>query len=245
MNSRQRNSGTSDDQKGNTRIPGADRSDKTSGLSRLDFLEALFGRYFELRKGFIMVKSAAHRNEKASTRHFPKIEPLAKESFPGHHQVFFGVCPRENVRAGPESIAYCTALWTTLEIASEDQRIEGDYFSDDKTAARAVRSFPLRPSIIVESGRSLHLYWVLKRPTKVERASQLEELLNRIHKYFIGSQPLRMDAMLRLPDTEGFNELGAMGPCKVKFIGVDFSYSIEEMRNGLVLIDRCRREVGL
>jgi hypothetical protein len=244
MFSRPPNSGTPRDRGGNFPISKLDQPDRTFGLNRLQFLQALFGGYFELRKAFIMVQSEAPAGKKVNTRHFPTIEALAKEVFPTRHQVFFGVCPRETVRPGPDGIAYCTSLWTVVNKLSEDERKRGDYYPDEQRVARAVRAFPLRPSIIVESSSFLHLYWLLTRPAKIGRASQLEEILDRIHKYFDGSKPVNMDAMLSLPDTEVIDVLGAVRPCKVKFISTAFSYSIAEMLDGLALVDRTRREAG-
>jgi len=243
MKSRRSISDTSRDRQGISLFSANDGPERSTGFSRTDFLDALFRRYFEVRDGFVLVRSEIGRHKKASIRHFPSIDALARETFPAHYEVFFGVCPRETVRSGPESLIYCTALWTTLDMAPEGERLEGDYFHDEKTAARAVRAFPLRPSMIVESGLSLHLYWLLKQPTKIERASQLEEILDRIHKYFNGSLPTKMDAMLRLPDTAVIGETGPVRPCKVKFISIDFSYSIAEIQTGLALVDRCRRGI--
>jgi len=81
-----------------------------SKFTRKDFLEALFADYYKEHRGFILVKSLKRGDPKTSTRYFPNIEILAKEHYGEERDVYFGICPRERMKAEKEHIHYLVAL---------------------------------------------------------------------------------------------------------------------------------------
>ena len=197
---------------------------------RRDFLEALFGQYFEQYNGFIEVQAFTPFSDKPSTRFFPNIDALAKEHFSEEQEVFFRTCPRERMKHLRMNISYITALWAALDVGGGYSG--KDAFPNYQKAARAVRNFPLAPSIIVESGRGIHLYWLLDGPMKILDVARIEKELKRISMYLKGKREVKIDTMLRLPETFNNRMPDLRVTCKIKYMNSALRYTPED-------IDRC------
>jgi hypothetical protein len=201
-----------------------------ANFARRDFLEALFGEYMERHRGFIEVQSILPFASSPSTRFFPNIDSLAKEPFQEDQEIFFGICPREKMKPHRGNIRYITALWAALDVG-EGGYSGKDAFQNCQQAARAVRNFPLAPSIVAESGRGVHLYWLLDQPMVVFDVARIQKELNRISVYFKCKREVKIDAMLRLPGT--FNNKPPLRTlCKTKYMNSESRYAPED-------IDRC------
>ena len=197
---------------------------------RRDFLEALFGQYCEQYSGFLEVQAFTPFSDKPNTRFFPNIDTLAKEHFSEEQEVFFRTCPRERMKHRQMIIRYITTLWAALDVGGGYSGKEA--YANGQKAARAVRNFPLAPSIIVESGRGLHLYWLLDEPRKVLDVARAEKELKRISKYFKCKREVKIDTMLRLPETFNNKIPDLKGTCKIKYMNSALRYAPED-------IDRC------
>lgn len=120
--------------------------------------------------------------------------------------VYFGVAKRLNDKAGKkDNCAPVTALWAdvdtvkngwdTVEVAKTFHAIKG----------------VLRPTIAVNSGGGLHLYWLL---SEAEPAQSIVELANkRLAQVFGGDNVQNVDRILRLPGT--FNNKRKATECEV------------------------------
>lgn len=198
------------------------------GFTRKDFLEALFGDYFRRRGGFIMVKSMRNFDRKISFRYFPNVEVLARQQYREDENVLIAVCPRESMRPEADSIRFATCLWAGLDIGPNGFSGKESYFQGPSQAAKAVRSFPLAPSIVIESGSGMHLYWLLKDVAEISDKAMFERQLARVNTYFQCAGGNRIDALLRLPGTWNSKIPGRSAACKVKFVNLDFRYDIQE-----------------
>jgi len=195
-----------------------------SGFTRKDFLEAIFRDYFKKRDGFVMVKTLRHLETKVSTRYFPNVEILSREAYLDDQTVFFGVCPRETMKPDRNHVRYLTAFWATVDMGPESYSGEDSYFRNQSQAAKAVRSFPLPPSIIVESGTGMHLYWLMKDVVELPDPNWTEAQLTKIAGYFKCKMLASVDATLRLPGTVNSKVPGHPSMCKVKYVNTDFRY---------------------
>ncbi|MFC1836044.1 hypothetical protein ACFL2Q_15210 [Thermodesulfobacteriota bacterium] len=200
-------------------------------FTRKDFLEALFSNYYKEHRGFILVKSVKQGDPKWSTRYFPNVDILAKEHYGEERDVYFGVCPRERMKAEKEHIRYLVCLWADLDIGREGHETKEKYFEGPQQAARAIRSFPRAPSIIVESGRGAHLYWLLKDVTEVEDPEKIEDLLAKISEHLNCETDSNIDATLRLPETVNTKIPANPLNCEVKFINTNFRYTLKDFEN--------------
>ena len=199
--------------------------------TRKDFLEALFQHYFTKREGFIIVRAVRHLDHKISTRFFPNIELLAREQYQEEQNIYFGVCPRESMKPDKRHIRYLVALWVGMDLTSEGYSGRNRFFFGHAQAAKAIRSFPLPPSIIVESGWGVHLYWLLKQVTEIEDPAPVETVLRKINGYFQCSTEVGIDSVLRLPGTTNCKNPSQCVECRIKYINPDFSYDLEEFEN--------------
>jgi hypothetical protein len=170
-------------------------------FTRKDFLEALFDDYCRENGGFIMVRSSARPFVKTSTRYYPNVDGLCREQYSEEQHVYFGACPRERMKADREYIRYATALWAGLDVGPDGYSGRDKHFFNDRQALAALRSFPRPPSIIVKSGRGMHLYWLLERMMEIEDPEGFEAMLRRISDYFQCTTDVGIDAVLRLPET--------------------------------------------
>jgi len=200
-------------------------------FTRKDFLEAIFAQYYKEHRGFILVKSVKRGDPKMSTRYFPNIEILAKEHYGEERDVYFGICPRERMKAEKEHIHYIVALWADLDIGQEGHEDKKIYFEGPQQAAKAIRSFPRAPSIIVESGRGAHLYWLLNQVTEVTDSEKVEKVLKNISDHLQCDSDTSLDAGLRLPETVNTKVPGKPVNCEVKFINPNFRYSLQDFEN--------------
>lgn len=200
-------------------------------FTRKDFLEALFGQYYKEHRGFILVKSFKRGDPKMSTRYFPNIDILAKEHYGEERDVYFGICPRERMKAEKEHIHYVVALWADLDIGSEGHEEKKTFFEGPQQAARAIRSFPRAPSIIVESGRGAHLYWLLKEVTEISDPERVERILKNIGDHLQCDTDVNVDTVLRLPETTNTKIPGKLVNCDVKFINPNFRYMLHDFEN--------------
>jgi hypothetical protein len=200
-------------------------------FTRKDFLEALFAEYYKEHRGFILVKSFKAGDPKMSTRYFPNIEILAKEHYGEERDVYFGICPRERMKAEKEHVRYLVALWADLDIGEEGHEHKSIFFEGPQHAARAIRSFPRAPSMIVESGRGAHLYWLLKNVSEVSDPEKTEKMLEGISKYLQCDTDVNLDTVLRLPETVNTKVAGKLVNCDVKFINSNFRYTLAEFEN--------------
>ncbi len=199
--------------------------------SRKEFLVALFGDYFERQNGFVTVKSTKHLDRRVSTRFFPNLEILAKEHYQQDQDVFFGVCPRETMKPEKAHVRFVTGLWAGLDLGPEGYSGKDRFFFGPAEAAKAVRSFPLPPSIIVESGRGMHLYWLLRKFVEITDKGYVESLLRKIGDYFQCSNHVGIEAMLRLPGTFNCKHAGHAFPCDIKYMNTDFNYALKDFED--------------
>ena len=199
-----------------------------SKFTRKDFLDALFSEYYKDHRGFILVKSFKRGDPKQSTRYFPNIEILAKEHYGEERDVYFGISPRERMKAEKEHIHYVVALWADLDIGQEGHEDKQKFFEGPQEAAKAIRSFPRAPSIIVESGRGAHLYWLLKHVTEVSDPERIERALRNINEYLNCDTDVNLDTVFRLPETVNTKIPGKPVNCEVKFINTNFRYSLQD-----------------
>lgn len=200
-------------------------------FTRKDFLEAVFSQYYRDHRGFILVKSFKRGDPKMSTRYFPTVEILSKEQYGEDRDIYFGICPRERMKPEKEHILYITALWADLDIGPAGHEGSGFFYEGPEQAARAIRTFPKPPSIAVDSGRGLHLYWLLEKVVEIDNRDKVENILRTVQSRLRCKQDTGLDTQMRLPDT--LNNKVPSDPlrCRVTFINQNFRYSLADFQD--------------
>ncbi|QDV62008.1 DNA-primase RepB domain-containing protein [Crateriforma conspicua] len=183
------------------------------------FIEALFqpGDLVEIRA--IMPDRTDSKNRGTVVlREWPEARQLVEE-FPKLCElnqqganIYFGVNPRDYRSGKKDAVTQCHVLWADL---------------DDCTSADAEkrwRNHLPHPSIIVNSGHGVHLYWTLKEPVSVQKPElreHLEASLKALYQDLQSDSTQDVTRLLRLPGF--FNAKREPVPC-----------GIEQLNSGLI-----------
>ncbi len=129
-------------------------------------------------------------------------------------EIYMGVAPRTGRGGTLADCALPTALWID---------------ADDEKAARAeLALFELDPSMMVRSGRGLHVYWLLngKGPRDQDQVKQaLRQLATRLEGDIKSAEPAHI---LRVPGTMNHKYV-PFRPVEVEYIRDDLRYKIEDI----------------
>jgi hypothetical protein len=200
-------------------------------FNRKDFLDALFFTYCRDKGGFIMVKISDRYMAKTTTRYFPTTDSLAREQYGDDQNVLFGTCPRDKMKPGREYVQHMTVVWAGLDIGPDGYSGKEKHFTNDKQAIMAIKSFPIEPSIVVQSGRGFHLYWLLKEFKEVTKPHPVEEVLRQVNEFFQCSSRVSLDAVLRLPETWNPKHPAHPLPCRLHHMNTSARYDFTEFEN--------------
>ena len=169
-----------------------------------EFLNALYKDYFKDHTGFIQLQ---YPRIIEGERKYPdqawatSIDEVLKQV--GSREDFiFGVAPRYQKGGTKQDIQFITTLW--VEVDTKEGGFHEDAEFEDKEEAlqhlKNIESSPY-PSIIIDSGHGLHLYWLLDRPVYVESIEYLEGILKGINIKYNGDNSQSLQKLLRIPGT--------------------------------------------
>ncbi len=181
------------------------------------FLEAIFSTYFIENDGFIEFRLIRNKDvrqgyydslSRASQRKTFSWLRMANDN---GFAIYFGVLPRMK-RSGKEAdIGAVTCLWAD---------IDSKKFENGKEEARKkLSSFPITPSIIVDSGHGYHPYWILERMTDDLRRAK--GILKGIARELNGDSTFDLSRVLRLPGT--INAKPGMEPVVCRLVPNSFN----------------------
>lgn len=133
--------------------------------------------------------------------------------------VYFGVALRKNSKAGTKKdcgVATCVFADVDWKDAPAEKVRE------------ILASFPLKPSIVVRSGRGVHIYWRI-RPFAFESAFDRVERVNAAILTHFGAQrgPQDVSRLLRVPQTMNVKS-DAQVMCEVSYWHPEFRYTLED-----------------
>lgn len=203
----------------------------STDYTRKDFLDAIFRPYYREHTGFVIARTSARNEAKSGARYFPNPDGLSREQYSHDTNVYFGVCPREKMKPGKEHVRYTTCLWAGVDIGPDGYSGKEKHFRSEKQAMMAIMAFPLKPSIIVQSGRGMHVYWLLKQVAEVKEPARIELLLNRIGNYFQCPAASGLDTVLRLPETWNSKDSVQSVKCFLERMDPDVRYNLEEFED--------------
>lgn len=201
--------------------------------SRRNFLEALFGDFFENRRGYVVVKTVRPPDCSIHTFYFPDIDLLATEEFADDAEVSVGVCPIFMPGSTKERTRYLTTFWANMDVGRAGHEHKSIFLGTRAEAVDAIRRFPCAPSVIVESGYGVHLYWLLKEPVLVTDPQEVGHIIRAIGSLLQCDTDGSPDAHLRLPGTWNLKFADRPVRCEATFINAGFRYSQQDF------IDMC------
>lgn len=124
---------------------------------------------------------------------------IEKQGQPADSGYYVGVCPRRSDAKNGEKewVAEVRFLWADLD--------GKDFEGGMKEALARLRSFPLKPLIIIDSGHGYHAYWPLATPIQLdgpETVAYGEGFLKRLAAYLNADPKVaQIGCVLRLPGT--------------------------------------------
>jgi hypothetical protein len=122
------------------------------------------------------------------------------DSFCKKHEkenIYFGVCSRDGqnrngTRGGKENVVSIPAVWCDIDFKDIPRG----------QAAKRLKEFPFKPSIIVRSGGGAHIYWLFKEPAGKSESEAVEDVNRRIAAYLGGDNgACDIARVLRAPET--------------------------------------------
>lgn len=169
--------------------------------SSSDFLKRLFGETLhkvELR-AFPNIKGEPG-SANAFTRDAAEIEAFCARRDNAGFGVYFGTCTRRDGESSGNltTVIECPALWADIDCVK--QGLTG------KEVMEALSFLPFKPSIVINSGGGLHVYWVLEAPVDISEDQPAREAVSAALRALAGVLAGDMKAtdlarVMRLPGT--------------------------------------------
>lgn len=151
----------------------------------LRYLKTLFRQCTE---GYIEIRPVLPEGD----RQWIPVGDITVPITPEDKNIYVGVATRKYGKGSKKDIIEIPAVWVDLD------------FKDikEEEAEKRLDEFKLGPSMIVRSGRGLHLYWILKNPATREDIERVEDINRRLVNHFGGDRAsVEAAHLLRLPGT--------------------------------------------
>lgn len=189
-----------------------------------EFLEAVFGPKRSDDNWYIEMRTIKHREGMPKSFFFSTIgelldnvEFISKLNTEEGREIYFGTCPRKEQKGDKSAVKEVLVLWADLDCKE---------ISKEEALESAITN-TLKPSMIVDSGNGIHLYWLLDRP--LIPSSDVEAILKGLAKAFGGDPAVTdLSRVLRLPGTMNCKDPSYPKPCKVLSLEPDLRYSVED-----------------
>lgn len=190
-----------------------------------EFLSALFSRkdgaFMELR---LLPEPEGNG---AVSRFYESIDQLI-EALPktveqqNGNGVFVGVCPRSQHDGKKTSVKQVCCLWIDLDAK--------DFTGGKEEAWQRLCEFPLRPTMITDSGNGYHAYWCLNEPILIQGKPdihRMEGFNRRLAALLNGDfQSVELARVLRLPGSWNLKDAACPLPVKICEVEPNRRYSL-------------------
>lgn len=172
-------------------------------MTPADFLHSLYGHADEGHLTLFSIDSAGFRYTDWFS--VDNLEQMAARSAElTDRNVWFGVATRREMllgesRGGATDCLAAPGLWADIDIAGPNHRESTGLPADKDAALAMLAEFPLRPSIIVDTGGGLHPYWLFAEPVPAEQATGLLARWAVTWMAHAEARGLRVDNVFDLP----------------------------------------------
>ena len=171
---------------------------------------------------FIEARQINRHDDKRNQIFCSSIEDFLKrtENQPAKFDSYFGVNPREGKNGTSQAIKQVTCLWGDVDWKN--------FKGGRQQAIKEIQEFPLKPTVVIESGHGFQPYWFLKEPEPVENQDDFRLVIKGLHKR-INSDPIDdLPRILRIPGTLNYKDLKEVVPCKIIFADYSRRYVISD-----------------
>ena len=161
------------------------------------FLDTL---YSKCTKGFIEIREIASQGK--VNREWIPVTERDISPFPDDANVYFGVATRIQGKGDKGSIEEIPAVWVDIDLKTATDRDKVD---------NLIANFPLKPTIVVNSGHGCHIYFGLNKPAVLTDVFKIEDINRRLADHFEADQACAEAArILRMPDTYNVKKIPHM-----------------------------------
>ncbi|MAT58524.1 MAG: hypothetical protein CMF23_11190 [Ignavibacteriae bacterium] len=152
--------------------------------------------------------------------------------------IYFGIASRYNKENGKkESCNYLGALYIDIDVGKDGHKKESLYESIESALSTLYR-FPIEPSIIVNSGNGLHVYWLLAEPLDLSKMSvEAESTMKKLEEILAADSTHNIDRIFRIPFS--FNNKDSRKECRIIHFNEN-RYVFENFRNEIEKYPRIR-----
>ena len=147
-------------------------------------------------------------------------------------------------RGSAEDVISIPGVWIDVDVANEKAHAKQNLPLSFKDAVNFLHEFPLKPSVVVNSGHGLHAYWLFAEPWEFETSKEREEaqdFLRRFQLTIIERARERewdldttsdLARVLRIPGTKNFKDKPV--PVEMLSVNVDIRYSPDDFEEYLI-----------
>jgi hypothetical protein len=209
---------------------------KLNSAPARQFLTALYGRFFSQGQAaaFLEVRGKREGQGMSFRRFYRNPETLLKDMTrwqPGLNY-WVGVALRRDNRGGAKAdLLALTAAFADVDVGAAGHKAASHYQTKAEALA-AIEAFPLRPSVVVDSGGGFQPYWLFREPVQLspETITRLEGI-NRGLAQALGGDVAATDAarILRLPGTFNMKLAGQPRPVKIIWCEPDRAFDLAEL----------------
>jgi hypothetical protein len=226
----------------------------TPHLAR-QFHQTLYGPFFSQAQGVAFLEVRGKREEKDMDfrRFYPNPEALLTDipRWAPARNYWQGVALRRNNQGGTkQNLLALTALFCDVDCGAAGHK-KAPGHKDKPEALAAIEAFPLRPTMVIDSGGGYQPYWLLKEPVGLSNGnfSQVEHI-NRGVALALGGDVAATDAsrILRLPGTYNMKLAGNPRPVGIVWCEPERVYNLADFAGyeakGKAQVQEASREIG-
>jgi len=226
----------------------------THHLAR-QFHQTIYGPFFSQAQGEAFLEVRGKREEKGMDfrKFYPNPEALLTDMprWDPARNYWQGVALRRNSQGGAkQNLLALTALFCDVDCGAAGHKKAAGH-KDKSEALAAIEAFPLRPTMVIDSGGGFQPYWLLKEPVGLANGnfSQVEHL-NRGVALALGGDVAATDAsrILRLPGTYNMKLAGNPRPVGIVWCEPERVYNLVDFARyeakGKAQAQEASRETG-
>lgn len=196
--------------------------EKLKSAPARQFLEGLFGPFFSQAQNpaYLEVRGKQEGKGMSFRRFYRAPEALLKDMArwqPGHNY-WVGVALRRDDKGGKKAdLLALAAAFADVDVGTDGHKNPSKY-PTKAAALAAIEQFPLRPSLLVDSGGGYQCYWLFSKPVRLsEKEIARLEGINKGLSLALGGDSAATDAarILRLPGTFNMKLAGNPRPVKI------------------------------
>lgn len=197
-----------------------------------DFLNMLFNKC----KGYIEVR-AIDKEGKVKCLFFPidSIEEITNKIFNNNYlkknNIFFGVCPRSSKSGKEENIQQVPALYVDIDCKDEEEK---------QQSLNQLDSFPVKPSLIIDSGHGCHAYWLLNTPFEINSKDDklyIKGVLKGLCEELKADHCYDLSRILRVPYTYNLKDSNNSLLVRIIRNNSERKYTLQDFEKYRVVID--------